>query len=410
MEYRPLGRTGVQVSKLCLGTMMFGAWGNTDHDDSIRIIHARARRRDQLRRHRRRLLGRRVGGDRRQGAQGPPRRRRAGHQVLRADGRGPQPRAAARAAGSSPRSRTRCGASAPTGSTSTRSTAPTRTPTSRRRSARSPTSSSRARSATSARPRSPPAQIVEAQWAARERRLERFRTEQPPYSLLVRGIELDVLPDRAAPRHGHPHLQPAGRRLAVGQLDAPTARRPRRRASGWPRASTCRCRRTSASSKPSSSSRRSPTTPACRSSSWRSPSSSTTPRVTSAIIGPRTMEQLDSQLPAADVALDAAILDRIDEIVAARRQPQPRRHQLRRAGPPAVASAPAGRRLTPPGSLVIVGLVSRSPRRSPRTRPACRPSASSAAGRCRSGAPRSTSASPAGRRRPAGAGGRRRAG
>ena len=39
MELRPLGRTGVQVSKLCLGTMMFGAWGNTDHDDSIRIIH-----------------------------------------------------------------------------------------------------------------------------------------------------------------------------------------------------------------------------------------------------------------------------------------------------------------------------------------------------------------------------------
>ena len=40
MEYRPLGRTGVQVSKLCLGAMMFGAWGNTDHDDSTRIIHA----------------------------------------------------------------------------------------------------------------------------------------------------------------------------------------------------------------------------------------------------------------------------------------------------------------------------------------------------------------------------------
>src|SRR3954468_14243848 len=39
MNYRPLGRTGVQVSPLCLGTMMFGAWGNTDHDDSVRIIH-----------------------------------------------------------------------------------------------------------------------------------------------------------------------------------------------------------------------------------------------------------------------------------------------------------------------------------------------------------------------------------
>src|SRR4051794_36635225 len=40
MEHRFLGRTGVSVSRLCLGTMMFGAWGNTDHEDSIRIIHA----------------------------------------------------------------------------------------------------------------------------------------------------------------------------------------------------------------------------------------------------------------------------------------------------------------------------------------------------------------------------------
>src|SRR5215213_6816397 len=39
MEQRNLGRTGVSVSPLCLGTMMFGGWGNTDHDDSIRIIH-----------------------------------------------------------------------------------------------------------------------------------------------------------------------------------------------------------------------------------------------------------------------------------------------------------------------------------------------------------------------------------
>src|SRR5437773_3414659 len=39
MEHRNLGRTGVKVSPLCLGAMMFGAWGNTDHDDCIRIIH-----------------------------------------------------------------------------------------------------------------------------------------------------------------------------------------------------------------------------------------------------------------------------------------------------------------------------------------------------------------------------------
>src|SRR5947207_12262677 len=39
MELRPLGRTGVKVSPLCLGAMMFGAWGNPDHDESVRIIH-----------------------------------------------------------------------------------------------------------------------------------------------------------------------------------------------------------------------------------------------------------------------------------------------------------------------------------------------------------------------------------
>ena len=39
MEYRKLGGTGVEVSSLCLGAMMFGAWGNPDHEDSIRIIH-----------------------------------------------------------------------------------------------------------------------------------------------------------------------------------------------------------------------------------------------------------------------------------------------------------------------------------------------------------------------------------
>jgi aryl-alcohol dehydrogenase-like predicted oxidoreductase len=39
MEYRNLGGTGLKVSPLCLGTMMFGAWGNADHADSLRIIH-----------------------------------------------------------------------------------------------------------------------------------------------------------------------------------------------------------------------------------------------------------------------------------------------------------------------------------------------------------------------------------
>jgi aryl-alcohol dehydrogenase-like predicted oxidoreductase len=40
MEYRSLGRTGIQVSPLCLGAMMFGGWGEPDHDTSIKTIHA----------------------------------------------------------------------------------------------------------------------------------------------------------------------------------------------------------------------------------------------------------------------------------------------------------------------------------------------------------------------------------
>src|SRR3954452_23697541 len=40
MQLRNLGATGVKVSPLCLGAMMFGEWGNRDHDDSIRIIQA----------------------------------------------------------------------------------------------------------------------------------------------------------------------------------------------------------------------------------------------------------------------------------------------------------------------------------------------------------------------------------
>jgi aryl-alcohol dehydrogenase-like predicted oxidoreductase len=157
-------------------------------------------------------------------------------------------------------------------------------------------------------------EIVEAQWAARERRLERFRTEQPPYSLLVRGIELDVLP--TARRHGMGILTYSP--LSGGWLSG-----------NWTADS-------------------SPTSPARQRLAARFDMSLPEnqrkleaveqlaevadgagvslielaiafvvnhPAVTSAIIGPRTMEQLDSQIPAADVALDAAMLDRIDEVV-----------------------------------------------------------------------------------------------
>src|SRR3954454_16673389 len=199
MEYRPLGRTGVQVSKLCLGTMMFGAWGNTDHADSIRIIHraldvginfvdtadvysegeseeilgkALKGRRDDV------VLATKVWGPM---GEDPNRRgisrrwiitevenslRRLGtdhidlYQVHR-----------------------------PVPDTDLDETLGALTDLVQQGKVRYIGSSSVSAG-----------QIVEAQWAARDRRLERYRTEQPPYSMLVRGIELDVLP--TAQRHG----------------------------------------------------------------------------------------------------------------------------------------------------------------------------------------------------------------
>ena len=93
------------------GAMMFGAWGNTDHDESIRDHPPRARRGDQLHRHRRRLRARRVRGDRRQGAgRRPARRRRPRHQGPRHDGRRPQPARQLAPLDRRARSRTACAA------------------------------------------------------------------------------------------------------------------------------------------------------------------------------------------------------------------------------------------------------------------------------------------------------------
>ena len=66
------------------------------------------------------------------------------------------------------------------------------------------------------------------------------------------------------------------------------------------------------------------------------------PAVTAAIIGPRTMEQLESQLGADEVELDAELLDRIDEIVPPGHDRQRRRHGLAEPGAEAGALGGAG--------------------------------------------------------------------
>jgi aryl-alcohol dehydrogenase-like predicted oxidoreductase len=157
-------------------------------------------------------------------------------------------------------------------------------------------------------------QIAEAQWASRERNLERFVTEQPPYSILTRGIEEDVLP--TVQRHG------------MGTLTySPLA-------GGW---LSGRWRKDSAS-RPTSSARPSArfdmTQPANQrkldiveelvkyandlDTSIASLSIAFTlahPAVTSSIIGPRTPEQLEDLLRGADLRLDVALRDAIDDLV-----------------------------------------------------------------------------------------------
>ena len=157
----------------------------------------------------------------------PPRRRRARHQ-------GPRRRWATTptSRGNSRRwirrrSRTACAAWAPTGSTSTRSTGPTRRPTSTRRSARSPTSCTPGKVRYLGSSTFPAARRSSRRSGSAERRgRERFVCEQPPYSILARGIEADVLPTCRALRHGRDRLEPARRRLAHRAATARTATLP----------------------------------------------------------------------------------------------------------------------------------------------------------------------------------------
>jgi len=315
LEYRSLGRTGVKVSPLCLGAMMFGPWGNQDRADSIRIIHraldaginfvdtadvysggvseeivgeALAGRRDDV------FLATKFfmpmdeddpnqrGGSRRwimRAVENSLRRLNTDYIDLYQVHR-------------------------PSPDTDVEETLGALTDLVRQGKVRYIGSSSYSGS-----------QIVEAQWASRERNLERFVTEQPPYSILVRGIEEDILP--AVQRHG------------MGTLTySPLA-------GGW---LSGRWRKDSASA-PTSSARPSARFDMTQPANQRkldivedlarlADEAGLTlielaiafvinhPGVTSAIVGPRTMEQLESYLPAADTKLTADMLDRIDKLVA----------------------------------------------------------------------------------------------
>ena len=216
MQYRTLGRTGIQVSPYALGTLMFATSMGNDPDDSVRIIHkaldaginvvdtADAYGDSEE------VVGRAL--------EGPPRRRRARHQVRPPDRARTRTSRAPPGAGSSPPSRTRCAACGPTTSTSTSSTAPIpHTDIEETLSALTDLIRA-ARSARSAPRRPPPPDIVEAQWVAERRGLARFHTEQPVYSILNRGIEREVLPTTQRFGMGTLVWGPLGQGLLTGRV------------------------------------------------------------------------------------------------------------------------------------------------------------------------------------------------
>jgi aryl-alcohol dehydrogenase-like predicted oxidoreductase len=162
----------------------------------------------------------------------------------------------------------------------------------------------------------PAAQIVKAQWVARDRGHQHFVCEQPPYSLLARGIEADVLPTCQEFGMGVIPWSP----LAGGWLSG-----------RWRKASDDLTSRRAAMipqrydlSIPANEAKLDAADALAQLAEEAGISLIHMalafvirhPAVTAAIIGPRTMEHLESQLGAATVELDSALLDRIDEIVA----------------------------------------------------------------------------------------------
>jgi aryl-alcohol dehydrogenase-like predicted oxidoreductase len=321
MEYRGLGRTGMHVSPLCLGAMMFGAWGEPDHDVSIKIIHRALDaginfidtadvysqgeseeivgkaladgRRDDV------ILATKVHGQMgaSSGQQGDPNRRGNSrrwiiHEVenslrrLQTDWidlyqiHRPEP------------------------GTDVEETLSALTDLQRQGKIRAFGSST-----------FPAHGIVEAHWVAERRGLGRFVTEQPPYSILVRGIESDVLPVAEKYGMGVIPWSPLAGGWLTGRYrkgeDVPQSHRANRVPGRYDM------------SKPGNQAKLDAVEELALLAEDAGLSlihlavafTLTHPAVTAPIIGPRTMEQLESQLGAADVTLSDDILDRIDKIV-----------------------------------------------------------------------------------------------
>ena len=161
----------------------------------------------------------------------------------------------------------------------------------------------------------PAHEIVEAQWVAERRGLGRFVTEQPPYSILVRGIEADVLP--TAEKYGMgviPWSPLAGGwltgRYRKGQ-EVPASHRAQRLPGRYDLSNPGNRAKLDAAEELALVAQDAGLSLVHLALAF----TLAHPAVTAPIIGPRTMEQLESQLGAVDITLSDDVLDRIDKIV-----------------------------------------------------------------------------------------------
>ncbi|MFI0260253.1 aldo/keto reductase [Streptomyces sp. NPDC017056] len=309
MQRGILGGTGISVSEYALGAMMLGAWGNKDHDDSVRIVHraldaginfidtadiyASGESEE--------IVGKALKGRREDvvlatkffNPMGPD-----------ANHGGSSRRWIVRAVEDSLR---RLGtdyidlyqAHRPDPATDIDETLSALSDLVRSGKVRAVGSST-----------FPAEQIVEAQWVAERRGHVRFRSEQPPYSMLARGVEAAVLP--TAQRYGMGVLTWGP--LSAGWLsgrDLSASGRAALESAKFDLSVPENARKAEAVTELAKvASEAGLTLPNLATAFVRSH-----PAVTSVIIGPRTLDQLDSLLDGADVTLDAQVLDRIDAIV-----------------------------------------------------------------------------------------------
>ncbi len=315
MRLRTLGGTGIQVSTYCLGAMMFGEWGNPDHDESIRVIHkaldsginfvdtadvysqgeseeivgkALKGKRDSV------VLATKVHG---QMGDGPNRQGNSRRWIVR------------EIEDSLRRLQTDYidlyQIHRPDPKTEVEETLSVLTDLVRQGKVRTIGSST-----------FPAEAIVEAQWVAERRGLERFRCEQPPYSLFARGIETSVLPTCQSYGMGVISWSP----LAGGWLSGKY-----RRGSevDMSQGRAARLPKRFDPSIPENQRKFEVVEELVKVAAELDTSLVhlalafvvAHPGVTSAIIGPRTMEQLDDMLAGADLVLTDEVLDRLDEIV-----------------------------------------------------------------------------------------------